>query len=94
MTSGSAQKVIDLISERLNDNKDKIIAVCNGDMSALWEDDTISDMILALYDKTPFYGFNFDEIVSNLNLSEDCPEEKLKKIIGRLIADKKLEYVD
>lgn len=94
MTSGSAQKVIDLISERLNDNKDKIIAVCNGDMSALWEDDTISDMILALYDKTPFYGFNFDEIVSNLKLSEDCPEENLKKIIGRLIADKKLEYVD
>ena len=94
MTFDTAEKIIRLISDLLNRKKDRILAVCSGDISALWEDETLMERILLLYENTPFYGFNFDEIVSKLVLSDDYPEDHLKKIIGRMLAEKKLEYVD
>lgn len=93
-TSDSISKVLNAISDYLSKRSKRITAFCNGDNAALWDNETLSDMILRLYENEPFYGFNFNEIASNLNLSNEVADSQLKKVIGRMISDKKIEYVD
>lgn len=93
-TTDSISKVMKAISDYLNKRSGRITAFCNGDNTALWDNEILSDMVLRLYENEPFYGYNFNEIVSKLNVPDEVADSRLKKVIGRMIADKKLEYVD
>ena len=93
-TTDSISKVINSISDYLNKQSVRIKAFCNGDNTALWDNEILTDMILRLYEDEPFYGYNFNEIVTKLNVPDEVADSQLKKVIGRMIADKKLEYVD
>ena len=75
-------------------HKERIISVCNGNEADLLTDDAIISNIMRLYETDPFYGFNYNEIAEKLTSSDIVTEDRLKKIIGRLISEHRLEYVD
>ena len=94
MGVGSIEEIIDKINEYLTLNETRIIAVISGDESALWDDEAIKRMILSLYCEIGFNGLSLNDIVTRLQLPEQITIERLKRIIGRMITDKELEYVD
>lgn len=94
MGVGSIEEIIDKINEYLTLNETRIMAVISGDESALWDDEAIKRMILSLYCEIGFNGLSLNDIVTRLQLPEQITIERLKRIIGRMITDKELEYVD
>ena len=69
-----------------------VAAYCSGDTALLYTDDFIKDIVLACFDDIGFKGLSFKEIKSAL--PEEIEDSRIKNTIGKLIADKKLEYVD
>lgn len=94
MGTGSIDEIIKKINDYLITNEDRILSFITGDESALLEDHSIKDMILKQYNEVGFKGLSFDDIVEKFKYIEQVNCTRLKKIIGELIADKKLEYVD
>ncbi len=84
----------DFIQSYLNENNERIVAYCNGDTAVLWDDEKILSEILHLYNDRPFYGFSLDEFTRSLQLPDHITVERLKKLIGRLLGEGKLEYID
>ena len=92
--AGTADEILGCIHEYLSDNESRIMAYLSGDVESLYDDDTIKKMILNLYKYAGFKGLSLDDFISLLNLPEQISVDRVKKVIGQLIADKKLEYVD
>lgn len=90
----SVEEIISRVYEYLAQNQTRIMAVINGDESALWDDDNIRKMILNQYTEIGFQGLSLNDIVTRLQLPEKITMVRIKNIIGQLIADGKLEYVD
>ena len=57
-------------------------------------DDSIRESILALYRDLGFSGLSFRDFKEKLAFSTSCSDERLKAMIGSLLADHQLEYVD
>lgn len=94
MGSGTADEIIWKIRNYLTENEDRIIAVCSGDGAALLDDQSIRERILSQYRELGFKGLSLQEMKDRLNLPEMISETRLKHIIGRLLAEGELEYVD
>lgn len=94
MGKTSVDEIVNMIDGYLYENENRILAFINGEEVEAEDDSIIEDMILSLYIKKPFYGFSFSEFKEELKLQSRMTDDKLKKIIGRMIADEKLEYVD
>ena len=94
MGAGSADNITSRINAYLDQHKERIQAVCNGDRTALLSDDSIREKILNLYHDEGFRGFSFNNFVDRLKLPESVTKDRLKKIIGSLLAENELEYVD
>lgn len=94
MGKNSVDNIIQIINAYLEKNESRIMAFISGDESALWDDEEIKKMILNLYSELGFSGLTLNEILESLELPEQVTEERVKHIIGMLIADKQLEYVD
>ena len=92
--AGSVAEILAKINSYLMDNESRIMAYLNGDMEALYDDGSIRKSILDLYGEAGFRGLSLDDFVTMLNLPEIITTDRIKKNIGKLIADKKLEYVD
>lgn len=90
----SIQEIEKVILDYLNTHESRIVSYISGDKSAIWDDDLIEKKILDLYKQKPFYGFSFNDFKENLQLQQTIPDDRLKHIIGKLIATKKVEYVD
>ncbi len=89
---------VDEISRTINDylerHQDRIVAYVNGDRSVLFDEVAISEKILKTYQEMGFKGLHFPEIIEKIGLPEDTDPESIKRIVGKLISDGKLEYVD
>ena len=94
MGATSADDIMTKISEYLNVNESRIIRLCSGDESELIDDATIQERILNLYRDKGFGGFSLKEMEEALQLPDFVTEDRLKKNIGELLAENKLEYVD
>ena len=94
MGAASAVQIQQMIQDYLQQHEERILAFCNGDMSVLLDDISIKKEILSLYEKVPFVGFSLKEIYEKTELSAQITLERVKEVIGKLIAEKKLEYVD
>lgn len=94
MGKGSVEEVVEKINDYLNENESRIMAVIDGDESALWSDENIRKKILDTFNEIEFAGLSLNEMQEKLSLSEYVTVERLKSIIGKLIAENKLEYVD
>ena len=94
MGTASVEEIISKINEYLSANESRLIAVCTGDESALVNDEAIRDLILKQYQEIGFGGLSFNEMKERLQIPESITDERLKKIIGGLLASGDLEYVD
>lgn len=83
-----------LINKYLTKHADRIVAFANGDDSVMVDDEAIRNKILKLYDDIGFKGLSFSEIKEKLALPDFITDERIKKSIGSLIAEKQLTYVD
>lgn len=90
----SIEAIEQMIFDYLQKNESKMIAYILGDESALWDDSAIEQMILDLYHEKPFYGFSFADFKESLQLDAKVSDDRLKSIIGGLLASEQLEYVD
>lgn len=94
MGSASVSSVIKYLDSYIESNKARIKAIHSGDRSALWDDESIKDRILDLYRDAKFHGLSMSDIEGRLGLPSDYSQERLKGVIGKLIAKGDLEYVD
>ena len=94
MGKGSVDNILEKRQEYLDIHSGRILAFCDGDFSAIITDEDIEKKILCMYSDKNFYGFSFKEFTENLKLSVNIDENRLKSIIGKMIANEKLEYID
>ena len=90
----SIDEIFDKINSYLSENESRLVAVINGDTSALWDVNAIKRLILDQYSDVGFNGLSLKDIEERLQLPEQITVEYLKVIIGQLLADNELEYVD
>lgn len=69
-------------------------AFVSGNADVLFPDHKLREMILNRYKGNEFTGFSYPEIKEKLKLPETITDERLKKVIGKMIADHQLEYLD
>ena len=94
MGAAAAKGVTDLIKAYLQKHEDRLIAVCNGDHSAMYDDEYVQRCVLQLYDDSGFAGYSLNEMLERLSLPKEISIDRLKKNIGALLAAGELEYVD
>lgn len=94
MGKGSVDQIQEAIQDYLKIHEQRILAFCDGDASVLWDDTAIRKKVLRLYQDEPFVGFSLKEMTEKLELPAAVPQDQIKKVVGKLLADKKLEYVD
>lgn len=94
MGKKSLDEIMTIIKRYLLSHEENIIAFCSGDVSSVYNIETIKHKVLDVFKKIAFSGLHYPEILESLNLSEEFDESLVKKAIGELIADKQLEYVD
>ena len=94
MGAGSVEDVMVKINDYLSANEARLLAVCTGDETALLDDATIRERILQQYQEIGFGGLSLREMTDRLQLPESITEDRLKKVIGGLLAENELEYVD
>ena len=69
-------------------------ALLSGNRSVMYTDGAVMNKILRLYDSAPFGGLSLQDVATGLDIEEYVNQERLKKLLGRMIAMGKLEYVD
>ncbi len=84
----------DAVNKYLDDNEARIREFILSEESGLLSDNELREMILGLYESRPFGGFSLGEMKESLSLPESVSQARLKAIIGKLLAENKLEYVD
>ena len=94
MGSNSSGEILFKVQEYLAENSVRIRNVCGGDDAALVTDEAIRSDVLRLYQTIGFNGLHFPEIKDALHLPPSVTDQRLKQIIGTLLADGLLEYVD
>lgn len=88
----SAAEVESVVQSKLEKIKPFVKAYCVGDIQALYSDEYIRKNILDLFAYIGFVGLSFKEIRGEF--PEDIDDSRIKKMIGELIRDNILEYVD
>ena len=88
----SIEEIKTAVLSKLEKLDESAYAFCTGDMDALYSDDYITQKIDKCFENVEFNGISFSQIRDTF--PEEFNETRIKKCIGRLLADKKLEYVD
>lgn len=94
MGTVTLQAITSLIDRYYEKYRDQLEAYIGGNNDALYSDGFLETQILALFPGDSFEGIAPREIRNRLDLPEDFNEERIRKALGRLISQKKLEYVD
>ena len=90
----SVSEIFDVINQYRSIHENRIKLYANGETSALIDNNTIENKILKIYHALEFRGLTLDELSKQLNQSVEISTERIKKVIGKLLANKILEYVD
>ncbi len=89
----SISELNDAIINTLSKYEKDILSYIEGDYSAVFDDEYINDYIMSKYKQyKPFYGISLAEFKDSL--PEIISEKRLRKCIGKLLEQKKIEYVD
>lgn len=101
MGIGSLKEIQSFIDAYLLKHEADIIAVCSDDNSDCgcsdaipWDEKEVQNIILKIFNRIGFGGLSLRELKEQPEISEKIPEDILKPIIGSLLADRALEYVD
>lgn len=88
----SANEINCAIQLNLENIKPFVKAYCIGDMQALYSDEYIKQTILDLFNDKPFSGLSLGEMKAAL--PDEIEESRIKKVVGGMLRDNFLEYVD
>ena len=93
---GTIDKIIEWREQYLKAIEPELKRIATGeDVSSFYTDEIIRENILSLYQgERLFGGYSLKEMEEALDLSENVTETQIKKVIGKLLAEKELEYVD
>ena len=80
------------IEELLSVVENTVAAYYGVNQTELYSDNFIREKVLSCFDDIGFKGLSFKEMKSAF--PEEIEDSRIKNTIGKLIADKKLEYVD
>lgn len=69
-----------------------VSAYCSGDTSVLYTDKFIFDTVMSCFEDAGFSGLSFKQIRESF--PDEFDESRIKKCIGKLLANKQFEYVD
>ena len=86
---GEVQNAIQKELERL---RPLIISYCSGDNSLIFNDQYIENEIMNLYKDSYFKGISYRSFRNAF--PEEIEDQKIKDVIGKLLGENKLEYVD
>jgi len=94
MGEGTIQKFRSFIRKYLNSHEAQLLAFCSGNTGSLLDDSVVREKLLGLYAQKGFGGFSLSEFSDALDLPESFGMDRLKSVIGGLLVDGSLEYVD
>lgn len=94
MGAGSLQEIQTFIDDYLAKHETRLKAFCGGDDTVIWDEESIRTTILDTYNKIGFEGLSLRELREKSGMPEQVPDEILKSVLGSLLADGTLEYVD
>lgn len=89
----SVQSILAAISDYMDRHGSKILAMYRGEDVLRLSEDDIRDAVLELYRAMGFAGLSLGELMERLSLDESYLQP-VKTVLGRLIAEGQLEYVD
>lgn len=92
--SCAVNEIINVISRYILQHKDRLENYVSDDANIAINDDKVKRVIINSFDTTKFEGLSFTDIVSRIKFPVKIPLDKIKKMIGQLISERKLEYVD
>ena len=91
---GTVAEVIETIRCYREEHLERIKAYLGGDSSVLLTDEHLSALILQEFLEIKFGGLSVSELREKLEKTVPVSEDRIKKALGRLIAQGELEYVD
>ena len=94
MGMSSVDEIMEKLSNYFKKHEKRILSVINGDETALWDDEAVRNRILELFGNIGFSGLGLQAIIEKLEFPESVTETRIKKIIGGLLEENYLEYVD
>ena len=94
MGAGSLQEIQTFIDNYLSKHESRIRAFCGGDESAICDEEFVRTLILDAYNRIGFEGLSLREAREKTDIPEQVPDEMLKSVFGKLVANGDLEYVD
>ena len=95
--SMGAKSVSDVVQYRdayLSENETRLMEFLFGDEDLQIGDDRIRDIVLNQYQELKFGGLSLAEMSDMLNSKVMVDMDQLKKVLGRLLSENELEYVD
>lgn len=94
MGKKSVDEILDWINGYITKHEGRIQDYYNGDETALWNDEMLRGKILDLYKGIGFNGLSLGEMIDKLLLPDFVTMGRIKQVIGKLLAEGELEYVD
>lgn len=94
MGTKTADEILAFIDAYMAKNEVRIKAVLSGDDSVLWDDGAVAGIINDALNQIGFGGYSLWELREKAEISDQISDEQLKRILGSMIAEGKLEYVD
>ena len=94
MGSGSLREIQEFIDSYLTNHETRLKAFCGGDDSVIWSEESVKDIILDIYNKIGFAGLSLRELREKGDIWGQVSDEMLKSVLGNLLAEGILEYVD
>ena len=94
MGAGSLEEINAFIDDYLTKHGTRIKAFCSGDDSMLLDAEAIRSIILDTYNRIGFEGLSLRELRDRSGIPEQVSDELLKSVLGSLLAEGTLEYVD
>lgn len=94
MGAGSLQEIESFIDNYLGKHETRLRTFCSGDDSVIWDEESVRAIILDTYNKIGFEGLSLRELREKSGMPEQVSDEMLKSVLGSLLADGTLEYVD
>ncbi len=94
MGAGSLQEIETFIDNYLGKHETRLRTFCSGDDSVIWDEESVRAIILDTYNKIGFEGLSLRELREKSGMPEQVSDEMLKSVLGSLLADGTLEYVD
>lgn len=94
MGTKTVNEILAFIGNYMAKNEIRIKAALSGDDSVLWDDEVVAGIINEAFNRIGFGGYSLQELRENAEIPKQISDEQLKRILGSMIAEGKLEYVD